>query len=85
MKILKILFILLVPALGIVGCQKSDIKPDCPNHSESSSKTTNTDESAGSTVGARSANVSFEDEEGTSVVGSGDDDRDGGDKKKKTK
>lgn len=87
MKILKILFIILVPALGIVGCQKSDVKPDCPKHTESNSTVNNNSESANTNVGARGVNVSIdgEEEDGSTVVGSGDGDRDGGDRKKKTK
>ena len=81
MKILKILLILLVPALGIVSCHKSDRKPCSKNTTESSSTEQNKN------VSGRSYDVTTETEEedGTSVVGSGDDDRNGGDKKKKVK
>jgi len=78
MKILKILLILLVPALGIVGCQKSDTRP-CSNHSaEKTESTDNTAVSSKFTLSEQAEEVGS-----TPVVGSGDDDRDGGDKKPK--
>jgi len=82
MKFLKILLILLVPALGIVGCHKSDTKPSsCSSSSnkESEQKLTDNGQSAG-----RYGDMSEDDETGSDpIVGSGEDDRDGGDKKKK--
>lgn len=81
MKILKVILILLVPAMGIVGCQKSAIEPKkCSEHPESGSYTA--PESTGlatdvSTVSGESGGPS------TDIYGSGDDDRDGGDKKTK--
>lgn len=77
MKILKIFLILLLPAMGLVGCKKSDHRPgSCSNHS---SKQTNNE-----TVNAKLTDSADElIDESSPVVGSGDDDRDGGDKKQK--
>lgn len=81
MKILKILLILLVPAFGIVSCEKSDLKPGCGNaHNKQEQKNDNT---APTQVNSRLAVGIEESIESTDVVGSGDDDRDGGDKKTK--
>lgn len=89
MKIVRLLLILLVPALGIVGCQKSTIKPGCPGNSGSERSTTPQDDNNAS-VGARTANYSDgtsvdgeDSNDPTDIIGSGgDDDREGG---KKTK
>jgi hypothetical protein len=77
MKILKICLLLLLPAIGVVGCKKSDHRPgSCSDHS---SKQTNNE-----TVNAKLIISSDEVIDiSTPVVGSGDDDRDGGDKKQK--
>lgn len=101
MKILKLLFIVLVPALAVVSCQKSDIKPrNCQDHEDStpavvskmanSNSTQSEDNSSGqnSDYNAKtSTNGTVVDTKGstetTEIIGSGDDDRDGGDKKKK--
>ena len=85
MKILRILFILLIPAFGFVGCQKSDVKPSCQHEDKSSQAS---DDNSQGNVGSRTVNMngdfeSGDDEESTDIIGSGDDDRDGGDKKKK--
>jgi len=85
MKILRIILILLIPAFGFVGCQKSDIKPSC-QHEDKSSK--ESDDNSQNNVGSRTVNStgdfeSGDDEGSTDIIGSGDDDRDGGDKKKK--
>lgn len=83
MKILKILLVLLIPALGFVSCEKSGMKPSCP----ASSSQTPASDSNKNNVGAKSA--SFDElsngssGSGTEIVGTGDDDRDGGDKKTK--
>lgn len=82
MKFLKILLILLVPAMGFVACQKSERKPEC-----SSSKAKESGSATNS--GSKLLEVTSEDDDsGTGIgtlVGSGDDDRDGGDKRKKTR
>ena len=75
MKILKILLILLVPAIGIVGCRKSECNPKAT--------TTKQTDSGSNTVGARETEITDQGNQGGDVVGSGDDDRDGGDKKAK--
>ncbi|MDI9339239.1 MAG: hypothetical protein QM534_01605 [Sediminibacterium sp.] len=67
MKILKILIVLLLPVLGMVSCSKSSLKPT------TSSAVSNTDGNNASLNGARDGEI----------YGTGDDDRDGGDKKKK--
>lgn len=86
MKIFKILFILLIPAMGIVGCRKSDAKP-CSAKAESSAPSgmvvnSNSSEETNdnSTPNYQGRGLSKADEE---IYGSGDDDRDGGDKKLK--
>lgn len=86
MKIFKLLFILLIPAMSIVGCRKSDAKPcshtaAAPANSQPSGMTVNSDES-GETTSApnyRGRGIGSNEE----IYGSGDDDRDGGDKKLK--
>ena len=107
MKILKILLIILVPAIGIVGCQKSGLKPRCNkpatvavtepgDNNVVSAKKANTSSTVVVAAEADSnVNVSARIVGGTVVddetvtepflnfVGSGDDDRDGGDKKRK--
>jgi hypothetical protein len=100
MKILKILLIVLVPAFGVVSCQKSDIKPrNCQDHEDSapavasknaaSSDVNTEDDSSDQTYDHSAKKVggvvvdSPGSESGTEIIGSGDDDRDGGDKKKK--
>ncbi len=80
MKILKILLILLVPAIGIVGCKKSDTKPEC---SHSSNKGTDSNAVDNSAAAGRFGDISEGDTNSEPIVGSGEDDRDGGDKKKK--
>ena len=76
MKFLKIALIVLLPAMGIVGCKKSGTKPECSSHKSKQAENT---EDVGSKFGDIAA------EEGTSVtlVGSGDDDSNGGDKRPK--
>lgn len=77
MKILKILLILLVPAIGLIGCKKSDVKPN-----ECGTKAS-TENSQGSKLNTNTILVGDDTYQSTDVVGSGDDDRDGGDKPKK--
>lgn len=67
MKILKILIVLLLPVLGMVSCSKSSLKPT------TSSEVSNTDVNNAGLNAARDGEI----------YGTGDDDRDGGDKKKK--
>lgn len=81
MKILRILLILLVPALGIVSCKKSDMTPGkCSSQSHSSVKE---DSNTNEQVSAGRGEEVLGQDNNTTVVGSGDDDRDGGDKKQK--
>ena len=82
MKFLKIIVIVLVSAIGFVACEKSECKPkerECGGTNENTTvnKTNkgNTDNS-NTSVNKTPSNLE--------IVGSGDDDRDGGDKKKKT-
>lgn len=67
MKILKILIVLLLPVLGMVSCSKSSLKPT------TSSEVSNTDVNNANLNAAREGDI----------IGDSDDDRDGGDKKKK--
>lgn len=76
MKFLKIALIVLLPAIGIVGCKKSGTKPECT--SNKSNKTENPE------VGSRFGDLQDSDEGNpATLVGSGDDDRNGGDKRPK--
>lgn len=81
MKILRILLIILVPAMGIVSCRKADVKPATHDSNCSSQTTTN----SSSNVAGREAIVDQEQPAGqpTDIYGSGDDDRNGGEKRKK--
>lgn len=83
MKILKIVLVILLPALGIVSCQKSGLKPrGCSEHSteQKESNSISDDKSSGDRIIMGEA---IEEGQSTDVIGSGDDDRDGGDKKTK--
>jgi hypothetical protein len=94
MKILKIFVILLMPAIGFVGCKKSDIKPVNPastpaatvaapeNSNTNTTEEVYTDET-NARVGDNDETVLEEEGDITGVVASGDEDRDGGDKKHK--
>lgn len=79
MKILKIVLVILIPALGFVGCKKHQCMPASPaaETTEISAEADNT------TLGAKSNEVSIKDDKGGDVVVTGDDDRDGGDKRQK--
>lgn len=68
MKFLKILIVLFLPVLGMVSCSKSSLKPT------TSSEVNSTDGNNASLNAARDGEIYGPD---------GDDDRDGGDKKKK--
>ncbi|WP_317899822.1 hypothetical protein [Aurantibacillus circumpalustris] len=72
----------MIPAFGFVGCHKSGVKPRCGNHSNTESKSTSESTSQAS---GKFGDLLVEDDntEGGAIVGSGDDDRDGGDKPKK--
>lgn len=93
MKILKIAVILLLPAIGFVGCKKSDIKPANPastsaapvaaNENNATTITEEYTDQSGSRTGDGGEVILEEDGNITGVVASGDDDRDGGDKKHK--
>jgi hypothetical protein len=76
MKILKIALILLIPSFGIVSCNKSECGPRNDDSKEAQA-------SDNKDVNAKLFETSVEDDDGTTIVGSGDDDRDGGDKKVK--
>jgi hypothetical protein len=79
MKILKILLIILVPAIGIVSCKKSNVAPrDCATKNSASST-----DSQSSRFNSNVTLTGDDDYQSTDVVGSGDDDRDGGDRPKK--
>jgi hypothetical protein len=93
MKILKIVVILLMPAIGFVACKKSDIKPvnpaSAPAAAVAAPENVNTNttevytEETNARVGDSEETVLEEEGNITGVVASGDDDRDGGDKKHK--
>lgn len=79
-------------AIVMVSCEKSGRKPSChSNHhvvsdtsSVSGAKEINSN-SSNSTLGARSVKPSDEEGQPDVIVGSGDDDRDGGDKGRRKK
>lgn len=81
MKILKILLIILVPALGIVGCKKSESHPDCATSNTKPAEGKAAVEPTSDTQNYSARGVDEDDE----IFGSGDDDRNGGDKKAKRK
>ncbi len=110
MKKLKILFTLIIPAIGFVGCQKSEMKPACQVETTKSISNSNeevsdkakeiptstsdvpvadmkdepNDDSLNSVpLGRSGSGVEEDEEEFVNVVGSGDDDRDGGGKRHK--
>ena len=86
MKILRILLIILIPAMGIVGCRKSYIQPASPGGHECSSKSSATSSSNDNVAGREALDPIEEPELGgdaTEIYGSGDDDRNGGEKRKK--
>ena len=83
MRFLKILLVLLIPAMGFVACEKANTRP-C------SEKPENTPSEKSDISGKVVGGVYIDDNNSTSsngstIVGSGDDDRDGGDKKKKVR
>jgi hypothetical protein len=82
MKIFKIALILSIPVLGLVSCEKS--KLTC-NPSEPDDQTTEVAGKDAQPLGKAAANgLSGDDNtKGSTIVGSGDDDREGGDKKLK--
>lgn len=82
MKILKTALLLLLPAIALVACSKSQLKPADPASTTETSTTVNN--SANTNMSARPANqVSTSGTNPVSIVGSGDADRDGGEKKLK--
>ena len=93
MKILKICVFLLVPALGFVACQKSNIQPANPASTPAATVAAPEQVNANTTEASyteeanyrmtESESVLEDDGNITGVVASGDDDRDGGDKKQK--
>ena len=85
MKILKIVLIVLVPTLILVGCEKSHIKPGGCTRGEDSVKATTVEaeKDAPTTAGKSSKDVKEDNEDPEDIIGSGDDDREGGDKKQK--
>jgi hypothetical protein len=91
MKILRILLIILVPAMGIVGCRKSNTRPasqngGCQSHQNSTANPP-TDNSSNSNMAAGRGTATDDQldptQSSTEIYGSGDDDRNGGEKRKK--
>jgi hypothetical protein len=87
MKSLKILFVVLLVVSAFVACEKSNVKPHSCSHSSSQSQPAPNDQpvngriknsAPSSTVTVHSTSTPDE------IVGGGDDDRDGGDRKTKT-
>lgn len=90
MKFLKIFFILFIPAVSIVGCKKSDCKPamnssSAPSSASVAAPSNNVVVSDPNVNGANARRMvgGLNSGDGTTILGSGDDDRDGGDKGKK--
>jgi hypothetical protein len=69
--------------MAIVSCQKSDMKPGCHNSSEKNQDQSNNTTEVNSKFGASSSTLDDSNNTGIEIVGSGDDDRDGGDGRKK--
>jgi hypothetical protein len=78
MKILKLAFILLISTIVIAGCQKSNCNPAGHKGTANTEENSNNNE-----INGKIRVISIDGDKGTTVVGSGDDDRDGGDKKAK--
>lgn len=82
MKFLKIVIIVLVSSIGFVACEKSQLEP---NNDGKCGKTKNTTESKTDKTNRDNSNTTIsKTPTNLEIVGSGDDDRDGGDKKKKS-
>ncbi|MBA3681165.1 MAG: hypothetical protein H0W73_08370 [Bacteroidetes bacterium] len=75
---MKILLILLVPAIGFVGCKKSGVTP----HNNCATETS-TENTQGNKLNPNTIQNGDHSYQSTDIVGSGDDDRDGGDKPKR--
>lgn len=84
MRILKISICLLL-LITFVGCNKSDLKPTCP--ADKSAGDVAAPENKNAATAGKIVALPLPEDKGTVIVGSGDDDRDGGDKKhnKKTR
>lgn len=97
MKFAKILFILLVSVLGVVGCEKSTVKPGCPEDKamaddqkvSSRSRSGASSDAAGNSASMGNARAPKPGEvtspgsgDGSDIIGSGDEDREGGKKNK---
>lgn len=80
MRFLKIVLVLLIPAMGFVACEKANTRPCSEKSSTSQSGTSDVN---GKVVAGVYVDDNASGSNGTTIVGSGDDDRDGGDKKKK--
>lgn len=85
MRVLKIFLVALISSLAFVACDKTNVTP-CNKEKHEQTKSDNNE---ASTPAARSTESIGEDEgddngdNGVTIVGSGDDDRNGGDKKQK--
>jgi hypothetical protein len=80
MKFLKIVMIVLISSIGFVACEKHECKPEGKDDAKETNTTVNktnkgNTNNSNSSINRTSTNLE--------IVGSGDDDRDGGDKKKK--
>ena len=85
MKTTKIFALVFVLALMASSCAKSKVKPRCSHEKEQETETTNTASSRISSASAENDQLDTGEDNFTifDIVGSGDDDRDGGDKKAK--
>jgi hypothetical protein len=79
MKIFKVLTIILIASIGFVACEKRSCEPNDTNKNEAT-KTANRTSKGNTDDSNTSVNINSSNLE---IVGSGDDDRDGGDKKKR--
>lgn len=87
MKVLKISIVAFVLITGMTGCKKSEIKPSNCTSNPTSTAVTNNDSESGMYYGREVVSDEENNDPGTTnIYGSGDDDRNGGDKtRKKTK
>lgn len=88
MKFIRIFSVFLLLAFVFVSCEKSDIRPmNCGTHETTEVKTNTTNDQQPQQVNGRVMGAADEttpaEPEIDDIVGSGDDDRDGGDKKAK--
>jgi hypothetical protein len=87
MKTIKIIALVFVLALSVTNCAKSKAKPRCSHEKEQQTQNNTTSTPTGriSSSSMEENQVDLGQDDPKFIVGSGDDDRDGGDKKPKAR